>query len=249
MDQHGVDRAVVICAPLARNQENNEYVAQQVERFAPRLYQLPDIDSRWSPAYHSPGAAQRLVALADRRPLRGISHYLRDDEDAAWLISDEGLAFFRVAAERNLIVSLACQPLQQPVIRAVAERFPSVPILCNHLSRVEARGGPSSQDLREVLSSARFPNIYLKVSGFGYAARAGWDYPYSDVLWIVRLLYQHFGPHRMIWGSDYPVVRRFMTYRQSLEVVRTHCPFISDADRQWVLGETIHMLLERAGSG
>lgn len=243
MDQCGVDRAVIICAPINRNPENNEYVAEQVQRHPSRLYQFPDIDSRWSQTYHTHEAARRLEDLADRWPVKGVSHYLKDDDDGSWLTSDEGLRFFRVAADRNLIVSMACRAHQQAAIRTVAERFPSVPILCNHMGRVEARDGLHSADLKEILASARLPNIYLKVSGFGYAARVGWEFPFYDVLWIVRELYGHFGPYRMCWGSDYPVVRRFMTYRQSLEVFRTHCTFVPEADKAWILGRTMWKLL------
>ena len=36
-----------------------------------------------------------------------------------------------------------------------------------------------------------------------------------------------------------------MTYRQSLEIVRTHCSFISGNDMQKVLGGNMKALLER----
>jgi len=244
MDQCGVGRAVIICALIARNPENNDYVAEQVRRFPDRLVQFPDIDSRWTATYHTPDAARRLEHLLGGLPVRGISHYLKEDDDAAWLTSDEGLAFFRLVADRGLIVSLAVRPHQQPAVRALAERFPSMPILCNHFSRIDAKDGPAGAGLREVLASARLPNIHLKISGVGYAAHVGWEYPYSDVLWIIRALYEHFGPHRMIWGSDYPVVRRYMTYRQSLEVFRTHCTFVPAADKERILGDNMRRLLE-----
>ena len=73
-----------------------------------------------------------------------------------------------------------------------------------------------------------------------------WDFPYSDTMWIVRTLYEHFGPHRMVWGSDYPVVRFSMTYRQSLEILRTHMPFIPEADKELILGGTLARLLNLA---
>ena len=37
-----------------------------------------------------------------------------------------------------------------------------------------------------------------------------------------------------------------MTYRQSLEAFRTHCDFVSAADRTAVLGGTLRSLLDRA---
>ena len=66
-----------------------------------------------------------------------------------------------------------------------------------------------------------------------------WEYPYPDCAWLVRALYEHFGPERLHWGSDYPVVRRAMTYRQSLEAVRTHCPFIPPEHKARILGDSL----------
>ena len=75
------------------------------------------------------------------------------------------------------------------------------------------------------------PNIHIKMSGFAYVSQVSWDYPHSDTHWIVRALYEHFGPGRLCWGSDYPVVRNFMTYQHALEAFRTHCTFIPENDK------------------
>ena len=74
------------------------------------------------------------------------------------------------------------------------------------------------------------PNIAIKLSGFHYASRVSWEYPYPDTSEIVRLLYEQYGARRLYWGSDYPVVRFHMTYRQALEAFRAHCPFVPEAD-------------------
>jgi predicted TIM-barrel fold metal-dependent hydrolase len=202
-----------------------------------------DLDSVWSSTYHAPGAADRLRALADRWPIKGFTHYLARDDDGAWLTSDEGLALFRAAADLGLLASLSCYPHQHPAIRRVAERFPSVPVLCHHLGHVKAGESPPYPLLEEVLASARVPNIFINLSGFAYATEVKWNFPYADVQPLVRAEYEHFGPRRMCWGSDYPVVRFAMTYRQALEVFRTHCDFVSDADKAWILGGTLRQLL------
>ena len=248
MDQNGVGQAVVICAQIDRNPDNNAYIAEQVPRYAPRIHQFPDVDSFWSPTYHQPGAAERLNAVVEQRGrIKGFTHYLAEADDGAWLASEDGHAFFRVAAERNLIASIACHPHQQPAIRHIAAAFPSLPFLCHHLAGVRAGEGPPHAGLKEVLASAHVPNIYIKLSGFAYCSQLNWDYPYCDTHWIVCTMYEHFGPYRMCWGSDYPVVRFFMTYRQSIEAFRTHCTFVPEADKARILGETLGGLLAQAG--
>lgn len=244
MDVNGVDQALIVCAQIDRNPENNAYVAAQVARHSGRLHQVVDLDSVWSATYHTPGAAERLRALADRWPIKGFTHYLGRDDDGTWLTSGEGLALFRTAADLSLIASLSCYPHQHPAIRRVAECFPSVPILCHHLGHVRADEPAPYAMLKEVLASARVPNILIKLSGFTYATDVKWNFPYADVQPLVRAEYEHFGPRRMCWGSDYPVVRFHMTYRQALEAFRTHCDFVLEEDKAWILGGTLNTLFQ-----
>ena len=246
MDVNGVDQAVIICAQIEHNLDNNAYVAEQVKRYPSRLHQFADVDCSWSPTYHRPGAAERLRQVAERWPIKGFTHYLADEEDGSWLYSQEGLAFFGVAAEFALIASIACRPHQQAAVRCAAERFPGVPFLCHHLGLVKASEGSPYRDLKEVLASARLPNIHLKLSGLSYCAQVRWAYPYSDAQWVVRAEYEHFGPYRMCWGSDYPVVRYSMTYRQALEAFRSHCTFVPESDKHWILGQNLEQLLASA---
>jgi L-fuconolactonase len=98
--------------------------------------------------------------------------------------------------------------------------------------------------LREVLASATVPNIHIKVSGYNYSSTVKWGFPYSDVQWIVRHIYEHFGPHRMVWGSDYPVLRFTGTYRQAMEMVRSQMTFIAEPDKALIFGDTLARLLK-----
>jgi predicted TIM-barrel fold metal-dependent hydrolase len=246
MDRNGVDRAAVVCARIDHNPDDNDYVAGCVRRHPDRLYQLADVDCSWSDTYHTPGAAERLERAVEQYRLPGFTHYVRADDDGGWFLSEDGLAFLEKAAELRQVASFAIPARLQPVLRQVARRFPDLPFLCHHMAGARV-ADPSL--IEEIVLSAELPNIHVKLSGFHYASRVAWEYPYPDCAPIVRALYDAFGPERLHWGSDYPVVRRAMTYQQSLEAVRTHCLFIPDAAMARVLGDSLHDLLAHAGPG
>ena len=50
----------------------------------------------------------------------------------------------------------------------------------------------------------------------------------------------------MVWGSDVPVVKFSSTYKQTLEVIRSNCEFISDKDKEKILGENLNNLINRS---
>ncbi len=247
MDLNGVDAATIVSAQIYRNFDNNDYVAAAVRRYPGRLNQFADVDSFWSETYHKPGAARRLENATSKWPMKGFTHYIASQDDAAWFDSSEGRDFFDVAAECKLIASIACGPQHQPMIRKVAERLPDLTILCHHMSGLRGYGDDVQENLARVLESASLPNIHLKWSGFHYMNHPDrtWDFPYDEVKWVYEEAYAAFGS-RMVWGSDYPVVTGSMTHKQALEAFRTHCTFVTEDDREAILGGTLRELLERA---
>ena len=107
MDLHNVDKAVLICARIDRNPDNNDYVAACVDRYPERLIQFADVDCSWTDTYHTDGAADRLKAAGEKYNLKGYTHYLRGDDDGSWFFSEEGERFFHTTADMGLIASIA----------------------------------------------------------------------------------------------------------------------------------------------
>ena len=189
MDQHGVDQAVVVCARIDHNPDNNDYIADCVRRFPDRLRQFADVDCSWTDTYHTPGAADRLAAAVRAYRLKGFTHYVRADDDGSWFLAEDGLAFFRTAAELNQIASLALPARLQPVLRQLAQHFPSLPFLCHHMAGARVAAEPPAAGLDEIIASAALPNIHVKLSGFHYVSPVAWEYPYADCAPVVRSLY------------------------------------------------------------
>ena len=242
MDRNGTDKAVLVCARIDHNPDNNDYGAECARKYPDRLIQFADVDCSWSDTYHVPGAAERLSEAAGKYELRGYTHYLKEDYD--WFTSEEGTRFFEKTAELGLIASLSLGASWHRALRELAKRFPSVTFLCHHMAGARAGERAPHPNLQEILRSAELPNICIKLSGFHYVSQVSWDFPYSDSLWIVRKLYEHYGPERLCWASDYPPVLWHMTYQQSLEAVRTHCTFIPKDDMELILGGNMERLLD-----
>jgi L-fuconolactonase len=243
MDVHGVERAVVICARLGDNADNIDYAMDAAGRHPGRLIVFPDLESKWLPDYQTPGARIRLEAALARWSFQGFTTYLTEEEDGSWLTGDEGRAFFALAAERKLIASLSIMPHQAPAVIALAELFPTLPILLHHFAFVGPRSANTPNGLDLVLEAARCPNVFVKYSGMGNIAAPEQDYPFAELAYIPTRIAQAFGVRRMIWGSDFPVSRKHMTYRQTIRILERYGPFAPD-DLPLVFGGNLARLLE-----
>ncbi|HEY6739904.1 MAG TPA: amidohydrolase family protein [Actinopolymorphaceae bacterium] len=244
MDRHEVERALVVCARIGGNDDNNEYVARAAARHRDRLEVIVDVDCCWRPEYHTPGAAERLRRIAEHCDARGFTHYVRPENDG-WFISDDGLEFFETAARHGLVASLAVPPGWQADVRTVAAANPTMPILLHHLGLAETSSPTYDDDLAEVVKSAERPNVFVKVSGFHYVSGRGWDFPFADARASLRRLARAYGTDRLCWGSDFPASTHFVTYTQALEVVRTYCDFFSEEEMTGVLGANVACILDR----
>jgi predicted TIM-barrel fold metal-dependent hydrolase len=92
-------------------------------------------------------------------------------------------------------------------------------------------------DVRALCALARFPRVHVKVSAF-YALGAK-RAPYTDLIPMIRQVFETFGPRRLMWGSDAPYqVQPPHDYTSSVNLVRTHLRFAGREDRDWLLTRT-----------
>lgn len=70
------------------------------------------------------------------------------------------------------------------------------------------------------------------------------DYPYPRSQEAVKFLYNIFGAHKLVWGSDIPNVERYCTYAQSLNYLRNYCSFVNKSDMDLILGGNLAPIFE-----
>lgn len=89
-------------------------------------------------------------------------------------------------------------------------------------------------------------NIYLELA---YPISRGRveDYPYPISQKAIKKLYDTFGPQRLVWGSDFPMVERYCTYSQSLNYLKDYCDFIPQEDMELILGRNIQAIFSMEG--
>ncbi len=94
----------------------------------------------------------------------------------------------------------------------------------------------------EVLTTYRHENLLIEVM-FPITWGGTWEYPYVEAQALIQDLRDRVGAAKLVWGSDMPNVERFCTYRQSVDYVRRHCPFLTPSEKDAILGGTMDALL------
>ncbi|WDA13896.1 amidohydrolase family protein [Paracoccus marcusii] len=169
--------------------------------------------------------------------LRGIRPMLQDIDDTRWILQDGVVDALRQVAGAGLRLDALITPCHLPVIEELAGRVPSLPIVIDHCAKPVFDGTDPEPDWRRGIDAlAAHPQVFCKLSGLANEFGPGWS---ADTL---RPVFDHvlraFGPERLMWGSDWPVLELAGTYADWLQVAQTLCADLSDADRAQVFGQT-----------
>ena len=190
----------------------------------------------WVPLDRVKDAADAIDLRMDLG-LRGIRHLIHHETDPDWLIRREvgdGLALLQA---RNLAFDVvAVFPDHLRHVPVVADRFPDLVLVIDHLAKPPIRGAGWSQWKDELAAAARRPNVVAKLSGLDTAAGANWTA--TELRPSVEAALEAFGPERLMFGSDWPVCTLVSGYREVVSAVQELLSALGPGERDLVLGGT-----------
>jgi L-fuconolactonase len=165
------------------------------------------------------------------------------------------------AAERHHLPVFAWVPGRAELLVPYLERFPALEFIIDHCgvgiaplrvgqlpvtmatSLTESRAERLAQFDR-VCEMARYPNVALKwCHAPGLLSEE--EYPYRDLLPLLRQAIDAFGADRIMWASDYTVARdqNQNSWAECLYHV-LGSEQLSRSEKEWILGGTVRRLLD-----
>lgn len=163
--------------------------------------------------------AQAQLARRARHPaFCGVRPMLQAMPDDDWIVRPECEAALAALAELKLCFDALVYSRHLPYIETLAQRHPDLPIVLNHGAKPGIAVGEWQAWYAAIARLAALPNVYCKLSGLATEAPNGADLstvrPYAEAILTL------FGPQRVMWGSDWPVVNLASTYCEWLAYCR-----------------------------
>lgn len=212
---------------------------------------LDDTDAMLAVAERHPfvGAVVGWVPLADARAtesaldarphprLRGIRHLIHHEADPDWLLrSDVSEGLDRLSRRGLCFDVVAVFPEHLGLVPAIADRHPGLTLILDHLAKPPFRSAGWSTWRDQLRRAAARPNVAAKLSGLDTAAGHGWAM--EEVRPAVEIAIDAFGPHRVMFGSDWPVCRLVSTYQQVVQAIDGLVSQLTASERSAILGGT-----------
>jgi predicted TIM-barrel fold metal-dependent hydrolase len=253
MDYAGVSKALLHRTPYLGI--GNQFISECVAQYPERLMGLAHVEE-WLVAREPERSIAKVEAAVKHGGLSGLQflppqlnlYNQRGNWDAPQFqpfwdgISELGIPVFFSLKERE-------EPRLESYLNELRtllrwmERYLDVPVVLTHgiQWRLFMDGGGLSFP-EEVWKPFESPNVYLQLM-FPIALGAVWDYPMPQVRPTIEECVNRVGAHRLIWGTDMPIVMRFWSYRQNIDFITRYCGFLSDAEMDLIMGGTVAKLL------
>jgi L-fuconolactonase len=157
----------------------------------------------------APDAPGRLAALAGDARLRGIRPMIHDIADDDWMLGDALAPALRALPELGLTFDALVRPRHLGRLRRLLERHPRLRVVIDHGAKPDIAGWGADRTryaawAEAMAGLARDTGARCKLSGLITEAAPGWRA--ADLRPYVDHLLACFGPERLMWGSDWPVV-------------------------------------------
>ncbi len=183
----------------------------------------------------STGLRAQLEQFAGDKKLVGVRHIVQGEPDDNFMLREDFRRGIAGLAEFDLAYDVLIYPRQLPAAIELVRAFPDQRFVLDHIAKpaiAEGKREPWEVGLREL---AKSENLFCKLSGMVTEAR--WNQwrpddfrPYLDVV------FEAFGPDRLMIGSDWPVCTLSASYASAMGIVLDYVSQFGAAEQEAISG-------------
>lgn len=154
--------------------------------------------------FETADAADQIAERASQPGLIGLRPMIQDLPERDWMLGASIAPAIEAMVKAALRFDALVTPVHLPVLAVFARRNPDLMIAINHGGKPDIAAGAHDAWARETAALAAAANTVCKLSGLVTEAAA--NPSRAELRPYVDTLLETFGPERLMWGSDWPVL-------------------------------------------
>jgi predicted TIM-barrel fold metal-dependent hydrolase len=230
MDEAGVDRAVIV--PPSWPGDRNDYALEAVLRYPNRFHVMGKIPLQ------DPRSADLLPKWKEQQGMAGLRVIFNNAQTIPWL-TDGTVNWFWAAAEKAALPVMFFAPGRTALLGPIAEKHAGLTLILDHMGVTASmvKEDKVEEAIAATVALAKYPNVGVKVSASPAISRE--SYPFRDVAGHIKRVFDAYGPQRCYWGTDLTNSYAKASYRQRISHFTEELSFLSENDKDWVMGRAI----------
>ncbi len=179
----------------------------------------------------------QLEHFASHPKFKGIRHVVHDEPDTRFLMRENCVKGIGMLSQYNLTYDLLLFPKHLPVAIELVQQFPEQRFVVDHIAKPVIKAGIMTPWNRDIKTLASYQNVYCKVSGM--VTEAEWDkWTKEDFTPYLDVVFETFGPERIMVGSDWPVCTLAAEYKEVMQIPADYIQNLSSDEQAQVWGKT-----------
>ena len=178
----------------------------------------------------APSAVEDLQSWARFRKLKSIRPYLQDLPEDDWILKPELDPAIKAMLDLGLRFDALIKPRHILNTVRFIERYPTLPVIVDHMAKPAICENGFEPWRRDIEQFRNLKHVYCKMSGILTEDGPNWTRdrlrPYFEAIIDV------FGPDRLVFGSDWPVVNLVADYSSWIETLNQALGGLTRADQQ-----------------
>lgn len=158
-------------------------------------------------------AVTQVAQCAQQPRLKGLRPMLQDLSDPDWILQPAIQPVLAAMARHGLVFDALIQPVHLPRILALTQAHPDLTVVVDHGAKpvIDAAAMDMwAEPMAQLAHQTNPDKVVCKLSGLWTEAPAG--QPVAVVRPWCDALLQMWGPRRLLWGSDWPVLELAGSY-------------------------------------
>jgi L-fuconolactonase len=225
MKANGVARTVII--QVIHYRYDNSYLASVLKRYPGTFQGVCRVDPL------DAAAPDRLSSLT-QQGFRGVRISPAANASGDWFNGPLMPPLWKLCFDLKIPMTVLAPIQRMPAVAALLEKVPELTVVIDHMADCPV---DQPAELEKLIALQRYPNVFVKISHTWSLSKQ--PYPWLDAQEHVKRLHHAFGPQRLMWATDWPIIEDRAAYAQALRVVRDDMSFLNADDRRWMLSGTI----------
>ena len=159
----------------------------------------------------SPDVAQKLKKLVQHPSFKGIRPMIQDIPDNEWMLSPRLEPAFLALIDLGLCFDALVKTQHLKYLHTLLSRYPTLKVVIDHGAKPDIASGNTLEWADNISRIAKDTHACCKLSGL--ITEAGDNPLFENVNPCMEHLLECFGPHRLMWGSDWPVLNLASNYK------------------------------------
>lgn len=207
LEKHGIAATVLVQA--AATVEETEYMLGIADASDSVAAVVGWVD------FERPEHRRHLERLAKHPKFVGVRPMIQDIPDVNWMLRDDVQWGYRALIDLDLTFDALGFPHHLDNFLTLLTRYPELRVAIDHCMKPRIRDRQAGQDAFSAWAAgmtrlAQETRACCKLSGLVTEADEGWNL--DDLRPFAAHVLAAFGPHRVMWGSDWPVCRLRASY-------------------------------------